>query len=273
MDIISLISNSGFIVVSKQLLKLLGLNATILLGELASEYEYWKNREETEDGYFFSTIENVEENTSLTRYQQTQSLNVLIEQGLIDVKVKGIPARRYIKINEEKLLEMFTNKFVRNLQTSMQETNKLDVKKLARNNNKEIIIKNNNKDISTTKHKFGEYQHVLLTDKEYEKLQQDFSNCDELIKYLDEYIEMKGYKAKSHNLAIRKWVVEAVDKEHQKKTSTPYRKFEYNEAAIEERNRRVAERIQAQEQADKLMQPQYDKVSMERLNSITKNMF
>ena len=65
------------------------------------------------------------------------------------------------------------------------------------------------------KHKYGEYKNVLLTDKEYEKLKKDYSNYDDLIKYLDEYIEMKGYKAKSHNLAIRKWVVDAV-KEHKR---------------------------------------------------------
>jgi len=66
--------------------------------------------------------------------------------------------------------------------------------------------------IKETKHKYGEYQNVLLTDKEYKKLKKDFNNYEELIKYLDEYIEMKGYKAKSHNLAIRKWVVDAVEK-------------------------------------------------------------
>lgn len=65
------------------------------------------------------------------------------------------------------------------------------------------------------KHKYGENKNVLLTDKEYEKLKKDYSNYDDLIKYLDEYIEMKGYKAKSHNLAIRKWVVDAA-KEHKR---------------------------------------------------------
>lgn len=67
-----------------------------------------------------------------------------------------------------------------------------------------------------TKHKYGEYQNVLLTDKELETLKKDYKNADELIKFLDEYIEMKGYKAKSHYLCIKKWVVDAV-KEHSKK--------------------------------------------------------
>ena len=77
------------------------------------------------------------------------------------------------------------------------------------------------------KHKHGEYQNVLLTDDEYNKLHQDYPNANELITYLDEYIEMKGYKAKSHNLAIRKWVVDAVARDNKKKpqqqvTSNPF---------------------------------------------------
>lgn len=66
-----------------------------------------------------------------------------------------------------------------------------------------------------TKHKYGEYQHVLLTDKQYEKLVNDYGEFEvqNAIKFLDEYIQMKGYKAKDHNLALRKWVFKAVEEE------------------------------------------------------------
>lgn len=63
-----------------------------------------------------------------------------------------------------------------------------------------------------SKHKYGEYKNVLLKDEELQKLKRDYKNWEELIKYLDEYIEMKGYKAKSHYLCIKKWVVDAVNK-------------------------------------------------------------
>lgn len=66
----------------------------------------------------------------------------------------------------------------------------------------------------TVKHKYGEYNHVLLTDAEYEKLCKEYGEgvAKSAITYLDEAIEMKGYKYKSHYLAIRKWVIEAVTK-------------------------------------------------------------
>lgn len=68
------------------------------------------------------------------------------------------------------------------------------------------------------KHKYGEYQHVMLTDNEYENIANDhgWDIRDKAIKFLDEYIEEKGYKSKSHNLAIRRWVIQAVKEQEAK---------------------------------------------------------
>ena len=64
----------------------------------------------------------------------------------------------------------------------------------------------------TLKHKYGEYKHILLKDTELEKLNKDFGEEETkiAIKFLDESIEMKGYKYKSHYLAMRKWVFDAI---------------------------------------------------------------
>jgi hypothetical protein len=59
------------------------------------------------------------------------------------------------------------------------------------------------------KHKHGEYKNVLLTDAEYERLVA-LENGKRAIEYLSEHIELKGYKAKSHYLAIKKWVFDAL---------------------------------------------------------------
>ena len=86
------------------------------------------------------------------------------------------------------------------------------------------------------KHKYGEYQNVLLTDEEYNKLHQDYPNANELITYLDEYIEMKGYKAKSHKLAIRKWVVYAVARDNKKKSQQQVTSNPFLEILMEEKD-------------------------------------
>lgn len=76
----------------------------------------------------------------------------------------------------------------------------------------------------TSKKKYGEFKHVLLNDSEYMKLSTDFGDDvrDMAIKFLDEYIEEKGYKSKSHYLAIRRWVIDAVRNQaskHQRKSN------------------------------------------------------
>ena len=88
------------------------------------------------------------------------------------------------------------------------------------------------KDKKPVKHKCGAFGHVLLSDAEYAKLEADYG-ADMVIaavKYLDEYIEEKGYKSKSHNLAIRRWVIDAV-KERQQKKAQGYRPARNGQAA------------------------------------------
>jgi hypothetical protein len=81
------------------------------------------------------------------------------------------------------------------------------------------------------KHKYGEYKHVLLTDVEYEKLCKEYGQdiADKSITYLDEAIEMKGYKYKSHYLAIRKWVIDAVKKQQKSVPNTGYGNQDMND--------------------------------------------
>ena len=58
----------------------------------------------------------------------------------------------------------------------------------------------------STKHKYGEHKNVLLSDEEYQKLQDKLPYDYEMwIETLSEGIALKGYKYKSHYLAILKW--------------------------------------------------------------------
>lgn len=77
---------------------------------------------------------------------------------------------------------------------------------------------NNSNSNSDPKKIYGEYKHVRLTEKEYEKLVSDYGKREALdaIRFLDEYMEMKGYTAKNHNLALRKWVFAAVEEAERK---------------------------------------------------------
>lgn len=144
MDIISLLANDNYIVVNRDLIKEYGINTALLLGELASEYNYYRKQGQLVDGMFYSTIENIQDNTGLSRHQQTKALEQLKECGLIEVVLKGLPAKRFIKLD----IEALTNKIVKNSQTCSTEINKLDSEKVTTNNNNnnsnnETVITNN----------------------------------------------------------------------------------------------------------------------------------
>lgn len=57
-------------------------------------------------------------------------------------------------------------------------------------------------------HKHGEYKHVLLTDEQLKKLNEDFGN-DTVALYIrkvDEYCQQTGKTYKDYNLTIRNWI-------------------------------------------------------------------
>ena len=57
-----------------------------------------------------------------------------------------------------------------------------------------------------TRHKYGLYENVLLTDEDYQKLQEEFPHdYSERIERLSEYIASTGKKYKSHLATIRSW--------------------------------------------------------------------
>ena len=134
--ILKQLASSNYISVNKSLIKVFGLTEAVLLGELCSEYDYWEKNEKLEDGMFYSSVVNIEENTGLSDYQQRQAIQSLKNCGVLEVEVKGLPATRYFRINENKLLSY--------LRTSSEETKELDVKKLNLSN-KNISNKNKKK--------------------------------------------------------------------------------------------------------------------------------
>lgn len=92
----------------------------------------------------------------------------------------------------------------------------------SRNTNNNVNNYNNDKkdknEKNVKKEIFGEYRNVKLTHEEYERLGTDYGEDmrKDLITFLDAYIEEKGYQSKSHNLAIRRWVVDAVKRQKPK---------------------------------------------------------
>ena len=151
MGLVSLIASNNYIVVNKQLAQAFGLEEAVVLGELASEMEYWQARGElSKDGFFYSTVENVKDATTLTDKRQRSALNALKTAGIVDVKLAGLPAKRYVRINEEQLAYILLNNSSQKGWTSSAEMEEQGTpKRQTNNNNTKNNKKNNNKEIYT----------------------------------------------------------------------------------------------------------------------------
>lgn len=106
MSILKLIAADNYISVNKYIAKCLGLNEAIILGELASRQDYYQQINELEEGFFYETVQKLEENTTLKESVQRKAIQHLYTLGIIDVCYKGLPQKRYFRINERKLLDI-----------------------------------------------------------------------------------------------------------------------------------------------------------------------
>lgn len=133
---------------------------------------------------FFSTRENIENNTGLSEHKQRIAIKKLVEMKLISTKRMGVPCKNYYKINEilklcestkTKLQKDITNQVAKksdnknskNLISSYENFEELDDENLNINNNKNNK-KNNNKEYSkNTFYKNNDSNNSINTKRNY----------------------------------------------------------------------------------------------------------
>lgn len=187
-------------------------NAKLLYGEitaLCNERGYcWATNA------YFSKLYGVS-NTSISKW-----INSLVQRGYISSELiykegtKQIE-NRYLRIVTEPIQEKLNTPIEENLNTPIEQN-------LKENNTKSFNNKNNNNTvnkgiyITTPDGEFlGTYKNIKLKEKDLEKLYAEYGEEETkaAIEYFSEYIELKGYKAKNHYLAMKKWVYKAVKEE------------------------------------------------------------
>lgn len=141
------------------------------------------------DGNFF-TIAGWEE------YQNVAGLDKIREQTR-----KRVAAHR----EKQKLLSDVTLHVTQCNATDIDKDKEIegDIEK-----DKEIDIKKSSATASAKplRHKYGQYQNVLLSDEDMEKLKSEFpEDWEQRIERLSEYIASKGAKYKNHLATIRAW--------------------------------------------------------------------
>ena len=124
------------------------------------------------------------------------------------------------RLNAERQRRFKENQKQKMLESNVTVTHGVTLKDNAENRDKSIEIRDKDKDIcfdksKPTKHKYGEYHHVLLDDNQYERLKKLYGDSlNEHIRILDEYIETSEKRYKNHSLVIQKWVHERYLKDH-----------------------------------------------------------
>lgn len=143
----------------------------------------------TDNGFF--TIAGWEEYQSTEKLAEIREYNRLAKQKQ-RAKQKALPA---VKDNVKD--KSRTSQPCQDTDIDIEEEREEDI----RNNN----ISPSPKAKKPVKHKYGEYNNVLLTDEELEKLKAEYFDYEERIERLSSYVESTGKKYKSHYATIRNW--------------------------------------------------------------------
>ena len=162
--IFELLREDNIIHANRTLAAAIGLNEAVIYGALLGKDYYYRSSERLDgEDMFYATASDLTQRTSLTRFQQDRAVTHLEKLGLISTKVKGVPAKRHFKINQD--ISVITS--LLNSKTSFKETANPVLKKLENkfqekpetninNNNNIINKKNNNKNFNFNLKKSGE---------------------------------------------------------------------------------------------------------------------
>ena len=95
-QICSLLNPDNTMTVNRLLAHAVGMPAAVIYTALIGKYVYYEqNNLLSADGWFYSTVSDLEESTTLGIKAQRSAIRCLEEIGLIKCEMKGMPAMRY----------------------------------------------------------------------------------------------------------------------------------------------------------------------------------
>ena len=125
-----LLMSSNYYTLNKQIVKTLGIESAFLLTILIEASDGLAD----DEGWFYQTIETLEDLTGLSRHKQNKIIQDLIEASILIQENRGTPCRRFFKISFQE---------IENLVFKKTETSLLKI-----DNNKEHNINNIHKELN-----------------------------------------------------------------------------------------------------------------------------
>lgn len=101
-----LFSSEGFLTVNKQLLKTFGPEAAIYISNLVDKFKYFQKTNQTYRKWFFLIHADQMEQTGLNEKSIRKYKKLFIDQGVLEVKMMGNPAKEWYKINLNVLVSL-----------------------------------------------------------------------------------------------------------------------------------------------------------------------
>lgn len=110
-NILAVLNPNNTMSINRPLAHVIGLNETVVYAALIAKYSYYRSTGRlSEDGWFFSTVTDLQESTTFCRKAQSSAVKNLTLIGLIECEVRGMPAKRYFRIcdNTELLMRLIS---------------------------------------------------------------------------------------------------------------------------------------------------------------------
>lgn len=122
-QIIKLLNSDNTVSANRLLAHALGIKAALLFNSLVGKQAYYEKHSMLDsEGWFYSTIEDMQESTALSRCQQNKAIGVLAKAGLIDYRTGGVHCRRHFRVrNDTAQLEKYLIKGAEKLNSTLSE--------------------------------------------------------------------------------------------------------------------------------------------------------
>lgn len=123
-----LLMASNFYILNKHLVKTLGIETAFFLTALVEADEILADK----NGWFYQTIPQIEKMTGLTKHKQTNCINELLILGILLQENKGMPMKRYFKLDYEKIAKLLSSHKKDNSQEDREGDSKEEKNQSAR---------------------------------------------------------------------------------------------------------------------------------------------
>lgn len=100
-SVLQLLNPTNTISINRPLAHAIGIPETLIFSALISKYTYYCNRNRSNDGWFFSTVTDLQESTTYGEKAQKSAIKHLVGLKLIEYKLMGMPAKRFFRITAE----------------------------------------------------------------------------------------------------------------------------------------------------------------------------